>query len=106
VGDADAIGAHVAALLALPGDVFALRREVRLLTDRLEALTAMVPPALVDVAEAARRLGKSPSAVRRMAAEGVLPARRIGRSWRIDLAACRPATPEQVAELAREARAR
>jgi excisionase family DNA binding protein len=71
----------------------------------LEALTAASPPALVDVATAAERLGKSPATVRRMAAAGELPARRVGkRSWRIDLAACRPATAEDVARLAREAR--
>ena len=70
----------------------------------LAAIKHAAPPVLVDVAEAARRLGKSTSAVRRMAADGEIPARRIGRSWRIDLAACRPVTPETIAKLATEAR--
>jgi excisionase family DNA binding protein len=61
---------------------------------------------LVDVETAAARLGLSAATVRRQAAAGELPARRVGRAWRIDLAALRPPSPDEVENLAREARAR
>jgi hypothetical protein len=85
----------------------ALRTELAPLITRLDALAAATPPALVGLEEASRRLGKSTSSLRRLAGEGLLPgAIRIGRSWRIDLTAVRPATPETISVLAAEARSR
>jgi excisionase family DNA binding protein len=84
----------------------ALRVELAPLRDQVAALAAAAPPALVDVETAAARLGLSAATVRRQAAAGELPARRVGRAWRIDLAALRPAQPEEIARLAREARGR
>jgi excisionase family DNA binding protein len=81
-----------------------LRTELEPLRTQLAALAAASPPALVTVDVAAERLGKSPSSVRAMCARGELPARRVGRSWRIDMAALRPASPETISRLAREAR--
>ena len=74
----------------------------------LEALKALVgagglAPVSLDVAAPA--LGKSVATLRRLAAAGKLPgAIRIGRSWRVDLGAVRPATPETISELAEAAR--
>jgi excisionase family DNA binding protein len=84
----------------------ALRAELGPLREQVAALAAATPPALVDVETAAARLGLSAATVRRQAVAGELPARRVGRAWRIDLAALRPATMDQVAELARKARGR
>jgi excisionase family DNA binding protein len=82
----------------------ALRAALAPLLARLDALTAAAPPSLVTVDEAARRLQKSPARIRAMAAAGDLPACRVGRSWRIDLAAVRPVPVEQVVLLAADAR--
>ncbi|HVX95506.1 MAG TPA: helix-turn-helix domain-containing protein [Polyangia bacterium] len=84
----------------------AVARQLAPIYARLDELAAAAPPALVDVEVAAERLGLSVATVRRQAAAGVLPARRVGRSWRIDLAALRPVKPEQIEQLAREARSR
>jgi len=84
-----------------------LREQLASVREQLEALTAASPPSLVDVAEAARRLGRSTASIRRACASGELPGVRLGRSWRINLAEiARRATPEHVAELAAEARSR
>jgi excisionase family DNA binding protein len=83
-----------------------LREALAPILAKLEALAVASPPALVDVEVAAERLGLSPATVRRQCAAGELPCRRIGRAWRVDLAGLRPATTDQVADLARKARAR
>jgi hypothetical protein len=102
----DAIAAQVAALLAVPGEIFALRREVRDLSARLDALSAASPPALVDVETYAGRIHVSPATIRRWLVAGTLPGMRAGRKWMVDAAAVRPTRPEEIAELAAEARAR
>jgi len=85
----------------------ALRTQLAPLIAAIAALTEAVPPAYVDVATAAKRLGLSASRVRAMCAEGSLPAVRIGRSWRVDLARLpRPATSREIAGLAAAARGR
>jgi Helix-turn-helix domain len=64
---------------------------------------AAIGPISLDAA--APVLGKSVATLRRLAGAGKLPgAMRIGRSWRIDLGAVRPPRPEQIADLAAEAR--
>jgi hypothetical protein len=80
-----------------------LRLELAPIRGALNALArgAAVGPISLDAAAPA--LGKSPATLRRLAAAGKLPgAIRIGRSWRIDLAACRPKSPEEIAQLASE----
>jgi excisionase family DNA binding protein len=81
-----------------------VRRELGPLREQLAALAAAAPPVLVTVEVAAERLGLSLATVRRQAASGVLPARRCGRSWRIDLGALRPRSTDEIERLAREAR--
>jgi excisionase family DNA binding protein len=54
-------------------------------------LLSSAPPALGTVEEAAERLAVSPATVRRWAIDGTIAARRIGRSWKIDLGALRGA---------------
>ena len=77
---------------------------VRAAVDALAGAGALAPVSL-DVAAPA--LGKSVATLRRLAGAGKLPgAIRIGRSWRIDLGAVRSPRPEEIAELASEARSR
>jgi excisionase family DNA binding protein len=81
-----------------------LREQLAPVRASLEALAAASPPALLDVETFAARVDLSPATIRRQAAAGVLPARRVGRKWLIDAAAVRSTTPEHIAELAAEAR--
>lgn len=81
-------------------------RLLEVIVARLDRLESRLPPALVDVPTAGERLGCSASTIRRRVRDGTLPVVRVGRSVRIDLAALRPPSDEQIAELAREARGR
>ncbi len=76
-------------LLRLPAKVEALTKEVAALRVEFEKLRALVPPQLVSVSEAARRLRVSEKTVRRYVQSGRLRSARIGASVRIDLAAVR-----------------
>lgn len=95
-------GAFAAVVAQVVRDV--LRVEMADVRAKLAALAAATPPALVTVEVAAERLGKSTATIRRMAAAGGIPAKRVGRSWRIDLASIRPASIEQLHAMAAEAR--
>lgn len=58
--------------------------------DRLESLRdelGMVTPAVVDVATAAQRLGRSPKALRGALTRGTVPGYRCGATWRVFLGA-------------------
>lgn len=101
---ADATMDGLLAHLVREAVVSVIRAELAPIKAKLETLAAASPPALVDVEVAAERLGLSPATVRRQAASGELPARRVGRRWKVDLAALRPVSTEQVEALAREAR--
>ncbi len=85
-----------------------VRAELAPLVERVEALAAAAPPALVSVEVAAERLQLSPATVRRQLAAGELPGVRLAGRWRVDLAAlgrrARPETNE--IGLAQEARGR
>ena len=86
-----------------------LRAQLAPVVERLDALAAAAPPALVTVEQAAERLGLSPATVRRQLACGDLPGVRTGRRWRVDLGAIRrPSRPEDesIALLAEAARGR
>jgi excisionase family DNA binding protein len=79
--------------------------ELRRLTEEVRAgLRRLAPPMLATLPEAAEHLGVSLSTLRRRIKDGSIPARRIGRALRVDLAALRPLTTAEVARMAREAR--
>jgi excisionase family DNA binding protein len=78
--------------------------ELRELRAAVWAMSAALPPVLATTPEAAGRLGVSVSTVRRRIKDGSIPVRRIGRSVRVDLAALKPLSEDDVARLAREAR--
>lgn len=75
----------LAALLALPAEVRALREEVGSLRDTIEHLRVSLPPALLSVADAAKALDVAEVTVRRMIREGKLAHVRVGRAVRVDL---------------------
>jgi len=82
-----------------------LREQLAPMRAAIDAFAGAGALAPVDLVAAAPVLGKSVATLRRLAGAGKLPgAVRIGRSWRIDLGACRSTTPEHIAELAAEAR--
>ncbi len=96
----DAISGAVAVAVA------PMLEELRALRATVDALRAGSPSRLATVAELVRLGYGSPASVRRRIADGTYPARRHGRSIRIDLAALKPPTPEFVVELADKARRR
>jgi excisionase family DNA binding protein len=82
-----------------------LREQLAPIVERLDAIAAAAPRAMLDVDQAAERLGLSAATVRRKLKSGELPGVRLGRSWRVDLAAIgRRTRPEEIAELATRAR--
>jgi excisionase family DNA binding protein len=89
----DTLGAVVEAKLA------PFRLEVGKLSSEIEALRRALPPMLVSMAEAARRLGVSLSTIKRRARDGSLPVRRFGRALRVDLAAVREPEEAEVIRL-------
>jgi excisionase family DNA binding protein len=78
--------------------------EVRRLAASVEAMKASLPALLATIPEAAEALGVSVSTVRRGIKDGSIPYRRIGRSVRVDLSACKGLDADDVARLARAAR--
>jgi excisionase family DNA binding protein len=85
----------------------ALRAALAPIVDRLDALAAAAPPALVSVEVAAERLQLSPATVRRQLASGDLPGVRLGGRWKVDLAALsRRCKPEEGTRPALEAHSR
>jgi len=63
-----------------------------------------LPPALVPLKDAARRMGVSEKTARRRVRAGEWPARRDGRKVLVDLSALRPMTEDEVARAAAELR--
>ncbi len=100
----DRLAGEVRAFLDLPGEVAALRAEVRRLAEVVEALRQATPPVLVPFTVAAERLGVSVSTITRRVRDGTIPTRRVGRRSLVDLAALHPLSGEQVAQAAAEAR--
>jgi excisionase family DNA binding protein len=82
-----------------------LHAEIRRLAASVEMMRAALPPLLVTMDVAAETLGVSLSTIRRMISAGDLPSRRLGRSVRVDLSACKGLDGNDIARLAREARA-
>lgn len=91
---AASIEAHVSPVLA----------ELRRVTAELEALRKALPPQLVSMPEAAKRLGVSLATVRRRVADRSLPSRRIGRTVRVDLSGLHTMPEAEVTRLATRAR--
>jgi excisionase family DNA binding protein len=75
-----------------------LHAELRHLRAELEEVSKRLPPRLGTLAEAAEILGCHPHTAWDMWKRGEIQGRRIGRAVRIDLAALRPATDEDVAQ--------
>ncbi len=100
----DDIGAGLAALLHVPAEMAALREEIVGLRAEVIALREALPPMLVNVQQAAERLGVSVPTVRRLVRAGRLPSVHIGSSVRVDLSRVRPIDPGEVAQLAAQAR--
>jgi excisionase family DNA binding protein len=98
------VTAGLVALFAVPKDVAQLVIEVRELRAEMAALRAVIPPALVGVPEAAKRLGVSLSTMRRLVRDRRVPVVRVGHSVRVDLAAVRDTNDDEVARLALAAR--
>ena len=63
-----------------------------------------LPPALLPLKEAARRMGVSEKTARRRVRAGEWPARRDGRKVLVDLSALRPMTDDEVARAAAQLR--
>ncbi len=78
-----------------------LRLDLQRVAGALEALRSALPPALVPLKEAARRMHVSEKTARRRVRAGEWPARRDGNRVLVDLAALRPLTEEEVARAAR-----
>ena len=94
------------ALLDLPARLDRIEAQQRKILAALEAVAGGAALAPVSLDVAAPLLGRTPETLRRLAVAGKLPgAVRLGRAWRIDLAALRAAgDQDRIAELAQEAR--
>ncbi len=80
-----------------------VRSELERLAAEVVELRRTLPPMLVPLREAARRLGVSYATARRRAAAGDWPVRRDGGRILVDLGALRPLTVEDLARMARRA---
>jgi hypothetical protein len=100
----DAARIAFGALADLPATLARFESQQREILARLDVLAQASPPVLVDLAEVVRRgIAPSLATARRWASGGVLPARRVGKRWLVDLSALKPTTPDEIARLAREA---
>lgn len=90
---------------AVRAEVAPLRTTVERLTAEIEKLRRALPPALVTMEEAGKRLGLSLSTVRRRVRDGSLPSRKVGRAVRVDLGSMHADDPGKIAHLASAVRA-
>ncbi len=81
-----------------------LRLGLERVAGALDALCSALPPALVPLKEAARRMYVSEKTARRRVKAGEWPARQDGKKILVDVSALRPLTVEKVAKLAIAAR--
>ena len=81
-----------------------LRSDLQRVTAELAAMRQALPPALLPLKEAARRMGVSEKTARRRVRAGEWPARRDGRKVLVDLSALRPMTEDEVARAAAQLR--
>jgi excisionase family DNA binding protein len=94
----EAIRAAVVAAIA------PLTEEIRQLRSEVEALRTAVPPSLVNIEQAAAKLGVSTQTVWRWCKRGEIKSTRVGHRWMIDLANLRARDADDVAAAARVAR--
>ncbi len=107
MADRPALLNELALVLELPERLDRLEELLRQIDAKLDAVAAAAPPALMDVEQFAARVGVGPATVRRWAASGEVPARRMGRRWMIDAAAVRVrGDSDRIQQLADEARGR
>ena len=98
----DGDAARLAALLDVPA-LTAVEASQARIEAALADLRRSAPSTLVSVREAARIAGVSESTAWRRVRDGSWPTTRIGRSVRVDVAALRPATDDEVRRMASEA---
>ena len=94
----DTLGALLSARLV------PLHSDLRRVTAELAAMRQALPPTLLPLKEAARRMGVSEKTARRRVRAGEWPSRRDGRKVLVDLSALRPMSEEEVARAAAELR--
>ena len=95
----DTIGALLDARLA------PLRSDLERVTTELAAVRRALPPMLVSLKEAARRMGVSVKTATRRCQSGDWPSRRDGGRVLVDLSGLRPKTGEEIARAAFNLRA-
>lgn len=83
---------------AVEAAVAPLHAELRQLRSLVEELVRRSPPRLGTLAEAAELLGVHRDTAHKMWRRGEIQGRRIGRAVRVDLAALRPATDDELAD--------
>jgi len=77
---------------------------MRRISSELEALRRALPPSLLPLREAAKRMGVSYATARRRAKNGEWPTRRDGGRLLVDVGALHPTSEDDLAQAAREAR--
>ena len=82
-----------------------VRADLHRLAAEVLELRRSLPPMLVPLREAARRMGVSYATARRRVDAREWPARRDGHRILVDLGALRPMSDEEVEQMARRARA-
>ena len=90
----DTLGALLSSRLA------PLRSDLQRVTAELAAMRQALPPMLLPLKEAARRMSVSEKTARRRVRAGDWPARRDGRKVLVDLSALQPMSEEEVARAA------
>lgn len=90
---------------AVRAELAPLLDTVSQLSQQVESLQRALPPQLVTIQEAAKRLGISVSSVRRRLGDGSLPCRRVGRAVRVDVTGLHAPTKAEVVRLAHRMKA-
>ena len=103
--DPASIAAVLTAFSELPGRMATMERALTELTAKVEALRAASPPLLVPVTEAATICKVSVPTMRRWVKGGRVPVVKVANTVRVDLSRIRGIDAEDIARMAREARA-
>lgn len=103
--DADTLAAALTALVDTPARLAALVRRFEHLEEKVDAISAALPPVLVPIPEAAKVFKVSVPTMRRWARNGDVPTVRIGATLRVDLSRLRGVDDVAVARAAQQARA-
>lgn len=103
--DPTAIAALLTAFSEMPVHMAAMERALNELTYKVDALRAALPPLLVPVTQAAAIFKVSVPTMRRWVKRGQLPVMKVANTLRVDLSRVRGVDAEDIARMAREARA-